>query len=401
MIQVSVGKKEVCTMENKQEERKENRRIVILSILGSAILLASILFFVFGLLAFSSAKNAPGEIIYIYTDEPFDPRGDQAEENAKVALVQMQKAFENKDQAAQRINFYLDIDEKTYMGEDIYAYEYQYVNDFGDQEYTELLYAEDDNYVRRFVNAGFVGYSYNKNGSAKEYIASKQHRLVLDAYSLDFESYSGANSTFTTSDASVNELYAFYTRTEYDENNLRLFHISLYNALNYVTITPDTSKPEEVDFLIFQPKSEPDHDVPGYWMYQNDKDRPQPNCSNYANIPNYLLPSDASYQKCYVQPKNGAYGNERGFWPTDDSRQEYIIGFVDTGNKIDEYITDVLLANSWVADGEYYSQETYGWVDGHDVTYKLLIKLSYLPASETPSFENGLMLVEHSRIIVG
>ena len=381
------------------DEKRLNRRTILFSIVGGVILTASIIFFVIGLLALNNAKKN-SKVIYVYVDEPFDPKGEQAEENAKVDLVHAQMMFENQDQLVSHVNLTQDIEEESYLGKDIYAYEYQYVNSYGKQYYTEVLWAENSDYVRRFTGSAFAGYAYNVEGKAYEYVQSKQYRLDLNAYVLDFESNSGANSVFTTTDASINEMYAHYTHTEYDPDNLQMFRVNLFTALQQVMIMPDVDNPAEVDFLMVQPKHPGSYDdMPGEWLFNNYRDRERPNYNDYADIDYNLLPDGADYKKIYVQPKNGAYGSVSYYTITEDDRNEFYIGFIDSGDKTTEY-GQMLLDSGWTLNDGVYEYPTSSWVDGVQVQYKKTIKLSYQTAEERPAFEKGVFLVDHSRTIV-
>ena len=222
-------------MEN--NEKKQDRKTILLTVGCAALATAGIVFFILGLLKYNQAGRVKEKIIYVEPD--YDPHGDEAEENAKVDLVEIQMLFEDKNQLIEHVNLTRDISESTYLGNSVYAYEYEYVNQYGQQRYEELLWAPDDTKVKRYVDERFVGYSYYKDSGAFDYIQSKQYRVDLDAYELDFESNSGATSFFTTTDAAINELYAFYTHQEYDPEVSKLYHIGLYTALGQFTITPD------------------------------------------------------------------------------------------------------------------------------------------------------------------
>ncbi len=383
-------------------EKKQSRRTIFLTIGCGALATAGIIFFILGLLKFNQAGRVKEKIIYVTPD--FDPTGEEAEENAKVDLVEAQRMFEGKNQLIQRVNIQKDIEETSYIGEVVYAYEYQYANDYGIQTYSEILYAKDDTLVKRFVNGRFAGYTFNVTGEAYNYVQSKQHRFVLDAYKLDFEAYSGASSFFTSSDEAINELYAFYTHTEYDPENLQLYHIGIYTALGYVTITPEVENPAAADFVVISPKEVGDYDdMPYEWDFQNDKDRETPRYEDYARIPSSFLIGEGQYSKFYVQPKNGAYGYMTGWNPYDnfeDSMWEWTLGYVATGDTREDFIQNALTSQGYTYDeeaDEYTATLENSWRGETFVKYTHHVKVSYVAASETPSFENGLMLIDSSR----
>ena len=127
-------------------EKKQSRRTVLLTVGCGALATAGIIFFILGLLKFNDAKRASR---VIYVDTPFDPAGEEAEENAKVDLVHAQMMFEDQNQVIERVNLVDDINERTYIGERIYAYERGYVNEYGQQWFHEILWAPNDDYVKR------------------------------------------------------------------------------------------------------------------------------------------------------------------------------------------------------------------------------------------------------------
>ena len=377
-------------------EKKETRRTIFLTVGCGVLLTAAIIFFILGLLKFNQSGRVIEKEKIIYVEPEYDEKGEDAEENAKVDLVKVQMMFEDKDQLVEYINVDRDIDEVTYMSDDLYGHEYEYLNSYGEQTYVELLYAADDNYVKRYIGNNFVGYTYKGEGGAFNYVLSKQHRLTLDAYTLDFEAYTGASSFFTTSDAEINELFAHYTHKEFDAENLKEYQVGLYPSFNYVTIMSKESVEGETEFLTVSPREHHDFDET-YWEKDGvDLSAATPNPYAYANIASFMLPSDEAYSKYYVQPKNGYYGYGNGTSFSADTKEEYIIGFVDTGDKTAEY-AQILLDNEFVLEGEEYRYTYNGWDMGHEVIYTEIVKLSYVASADTPSFESGLMLVDHSR----
>ena len=391
-------------------EKQQNKRTILFSIIGGVVLTASIIFFVIGLIALNAAKKA--KTTYINVSEPWDPKGEEAQENAKVDLVLAQMMFEEKSQVVQRRNFYFDIEENTYIGPVVYGYDFEYVNQYGTQRYSEVLYAENDDYVKRFVNGNFVGYTYNVEGKAQEYVQSKQHPLMLNAYQLDFVSNSGANSVFSTESDEMNELWAAYTRTEYDGTNNKLFYVGICADLGYVTVTAESENPAQEDMLLFQPVENYDYDEMPKSL-DVDLGATTIYYYNYATVPYYLLPGGEDYGKYYVQPKSGAYGSTSNFTPSEEDKQHFSIGFIVTGNKLTEYGDEHILPYGWTEDTpetdpedddivlarHFYRTETMT-VNEVEVTFKYKIRLSYQTAEDRPSFEKGVMLVEHSREVV-
>ena len=383
-------------------EKKQNRRTILLTVGCSALATAGIIFFILGLLKYNQAVRYKEKIIYVTPE--YDPQGDEAEENAKVDLVYAQEMLEDKNQLIQRINIQNDIEETTYIGKDILAYEYQYVNEYGRQTYSEILWAENDTFVKRFVSGRFVGYSFNVNGEAYNYIQAKQYWLELDAYELDFESNSGASSFFTSSDASINEFYAHYTYQEYDPENLKTFHIGIYATLGYITITTE-SENQAADFLVVQARREGDYDdMPNEWDFENYRYNTNPSYDDYARIPGYFLIGEGQYAKYYVQPKNGAYGHMTGYSPYDnfeDNMWEWYLGYVATGDCRDDFIQNALTTRGYTYDeeaGEYVGDLGTGWrEEGVQVRYTHHVKVSYVAAADTPSFQDGLLLVDSHR----
>ncbi len=393
-------------------EKEQNKRTILFSIIGGVVLTASIIFFVIGLIALNAAKKT--KTTYIYVSEPWDPKGEEAQENAKVDLVVAQMKFEEKSQVVQRRNFYLDIDEDSYIGPDVFGYEVQYVNQYGEQRYAETLYAENDNYVKRFVNGNFVGYTYNVEGKAREYLHSKQHPLVLDAYNLEFVSNSGANSVFSTASDEMNELWAAYTRTEYDGTNNKLFFVNIYADLGYVMVTLDSENPAQEDFLLFQPVDNYDYDEMPKSLEVNDFSTTTINAYNFANVQYYMLPGSGDYVRYYIQPKSGAYGSNGSFSPSEEDKEHFTIGFINTGKKFAEYGDTYLVPNGWTYDGaetaedddeveiaRNYSRTETRYISAEEtITFKYKIRLSFDSAEDRPAFEKGVMLVEHSREVV-
>lgn len=374
-------------------EKKQSRRTILLTVGCGILATAGIIFFILGLLKFNDAKRASR---VIYVDTPFDPAGEEAEENAKVDLVYAQMMFEDKNQVIERVNLTDDVNERTYIGERIYAYEREYVNEYGQQWFHEILWASNDDYVKRFTGDHFVGYAFNVEGKAVEYVQSKEHPLVLNAYIMDFESNNGATSFFTSDDEYFNELYAHYTHTEYDPENLQLFRIGLYVALEQVTVTPAVDD-SSVDFLVFSPRDKYDYDdMPGEWGWRNDNSKEKPVYDSYALIPDYFFPAGDDYSKTYVQSKNGYYGSASGYSSNNDDMNEFYIGYISSGNKVTEF-KDILLNNGWALEGDEYVRDESGYKDEVLGKYTYHVKLSYVSADDKPSFEKGVMLVDHSR----
>lgn len=383
-------------------EKKQSRRTIFLTIGCGALATAGIIFFILGLLKFNQAGRVKEKIIYVTPD--FDPTGDEAEENAKVDLVEAQMMLQDKNQLITRVNIQKDINEETYLGKDLISYEYCYANEYGTQTYAEILWAENDTLVRRWVNGAYVGYTFNVSGKAYDYVSEKQYWLNLDAYTLDFESNSGASSFFTTSDASINELFAHYTYQEYDPENLKTYHVGIYNALGYVTVTPESENPASEDFLTIEAKDVDDYDdMPYGWDFNNEKYNTNTDYYNYAKVPDYFLLGEGQYAKYYVQPKNGAYGYMSGYNPHDnfeDGMWEWTLGYVATGDTREEFIQNALTSHGYTYDeeaGEYTIVLGVDWRRELSVTYTHHVKVSYVAATDTPSFENGLMLIESSR----
>ena len=382
-------------------EKKQSRRTIFLTVGCGALATAGIIFFILGLLKFNQASRYKEKIIYVTPE--FDPTGDEAEENAKVDLVQAQMMLEDKNQLIERVNVTKDISEATYLGEDLYAYEFEYVNEYGKQRYSEILWAENNNMVKRFVGGHFVGYTFNVDDKAYDYVQSKQLRFNLNAYTLDFESNNGATSLFTSSDESINEFYAHYTRQEYDPENLQLYHIGLYIGLGYITITPEVGVQADVDFLVIQARDHGDYDdMPDEWGFNDNRYASEPQYSEYARIPYYFLIGEGQYAKYYVQPKNGAYGYMNNYHPSDnyeDDMWEWYLGFVATGDTREDFIQNALTTRGYTYDSvnDEYTTTEEGWRGTVLVKYTHHVKVSYKPASETPSFQSGLMLIDSSR----
>ena len=385
-------------MEN--NEKKQDRKTILLTVGCAALATAGIVFFILGLLKYNQAGRVKEKIIYVEPD--YDPHGDEAEENAKVDLVEIQMLFEDKNQLIEHVNLTRDISESTYLGNNVYAYEYEYVNQYGQQRYEELLWAPDDTKVKRYVDERFVGYSYYKDSGAFDYIQSKQYRVDLDAYELDFESNSGATSFFTTTDAAINELYAFYTHQEYDPEVNQLYHIGLYTALGQFTITPDNQDPSLVEFLVVEPRSEGNYDdMPCESAFKNKQAVEIPEWDTYASVPDFFLLGEGGYAKLFIQPKNGLYGWGAGYSNTEDDKQEYTIGFVGDGCTVEDYVPNALTSHGYTLSGDEYISTYNGWreIDGvsKQVTYTHHVKVSKIDASETPSFKNGILLVDSHR----
>ena len=381
-------------------EKKQSRRTILLTVACGALATAGIIFFILGLLKFNAASRVKEKIIYV--EPEYDPKGEEAEENAKVDLVEIQMLFEDKNQLITHVDMERDIEEATYMGENLYGYEYEYVNQYGQQTYRELLWAPDDTRVKRFVDERFVGYTYFKDDGAVDYVLSKQHRVDLDAYTLDFESNSGATSFFTTDDAAINELFAFYTHQEYDPENNQLFHIGLYTALGQFTITPDVEDQSLVEFLVVEPRDHDDYDdMPNESAFRNKQSLEVPEWDNYANVPDFFLPGEGGYAKLYIQPKNGLYGWGNSYSNTADDKQEYKIGFVGDGCTVDDYVARALTPNDYaLVDGEYIHKYTdWRTINGvsTQVEYTHHVKVSKVDAADTPTFKNGILLVDSHR----
>ena len=386
----------------KDNEKVQKRRTILLSVAGAAVLTASIIFFILGSIKFARAKSTT---TILYVDPPYDPKGEEAEENAKIDLVQSQKMFEGMNQYVQRTNLTTGVHEDSYMGEGLFAYEYRYVNDLGEQVYRECIWAENDDYVRRFVGSRYVGYTFYGVGKAYEYVESKQHLLKLDAYELDFDSCSGTSSFFTTADPKINELYASFTHQEYDPSHNQILYIGLYPDLKQVMITPDKDS-SDVDFLLFSPRDVDDYgDMPCESAYRDHRYDTTPNYTYYANVDYALLPAvDPDFQKYYVQPKGGAYGEENGMNPdilNDQYKNEFYIGFVDAGDKKATYGTYLIeAAYAYDSVNDEYTKSYEGYLGEQHGTYTVHVKLSYKTAEEVPAFEAGLLIVDHSRTFI-
>ena len=376
-------------------EKKETRRTIFLTVGCGVLLTAAIIFFILGLLKFNQSGRVIEKEKIIYVEPEYDEKGEEAEENAKVDLVKAQMMFEDKDQMITYINVDREINEITYMSDDLYGYEYEYLNSYGTQTYIELIYAENDNYAKRYIGNNFVGYTYKGEGGAYNYVLSKQHRLTLDAYTLDFEAYTGASSFFTTSDAEINKLFAHYTHKEFDAENLKEYQIGLYPSLNHVVIMSKESVEGETEFLMVSPREHHDFDDT-YWEKGGIDLSATTPYTGYARIASFMLPTDEAYSKYYIQPKNGFYGYGNGTNFKADVYEEYILGFIDTGDKTADY-AQILLDNGFVLDGEEYKYTYNDWEMGQEFIYTEIVKLSYVASEDTPSFESGLMLVDHSR----
>ena len=251
-----------------------------------------------------------------------DPTGDEAEENARIQLAEAQIKLDSGLVFAEYNDFYLDYRENYYMSEDAFGYEYEYINQYGYQRYTEYLYACNSSYVKRFVNGVYVGYTYNHEDGARDYVRSKQVMLDLNAYTINFYSNNGHNSIFKSDSDKLNELFARFCHKEYDPENKLDFFINIYPELGQIIVTPDVSDADELRIVTYEfPNDDDDHygsDPINVYSYdfQYNRDRyeiPNYRCQNqsdkaYANVPDYLIPTEGNeYSKCYVQPDSGIY----------------------------------------------------------------------------------------------